>query len=334
VVIQTESEIAAMNMVVGASYAGVRAMTATSGGGFSLMTEAIGLASMTETPVVVMVGQRPGPSTGMPTYTSQGDLLFAIHASQGEFPRVVVAPGDVEECFYRTMEAFNLAERYQVPAIIITDKYLVESHKSTDPFKPGRIGIDRGDLITTEEWTEEEYRRYEITESGVSPRILPGTRGATVLANSNEHGENGYTTIDPWEVVAMVDKRHRKGDALKREIEGLRPVEVYGPDDAEVTLVGWGSTKGPALEALKVLQGEGVDARFVQIVYLEPFPSEAFAGVLQSNSEFILLEANRTAQLGTLIKLHNGFAFEHVELKYDGRPFNPGKIAGRVREVA
>ena len=334
VVIQSESEIAALNMVVGASYAGLRAMTATSGGGFCLMTEALGLAAMTETPIVLMVGQRPGPSTGMPTYSAQSDLLFAIHASQGEFPRVVVAPGAVDECFYRTMEAFNLAEKYQIPVIILTDKYLIESHKSTESFDAGRIGIDRGDLRIIDEWTEdEEYGRYRITDGGVSPRILPGTKGATVLANSNEHLEYGYTTIEPEKVVTMVEKRFRKQEALKEEIEALEPVRTFGAEDAEVTLVGWGSTRGPILEALKMLRRNSVKARFVQVVYMEPFPVKEIGEILKGDGKFVLFETNRTAQLGSLIKLNNGFTFEHVALKYDGRPFTPGEIYAKVKEV-
>ena len=156
------------------------------------MTEGFDLAGATETPIVVMLGQRPGPSTGMPTYTAQGDFLFAIHASQGEFLRVVVAPGDVDDCFIRTVEAFNLAAKFQIPAIILGDKYLLESHRSTHPFDAESIEIERGELIDADEWTEkEEYRRYEITESGVSPKIVLGTRGATMLANGNEHDEYG-----------------------------------------------------------------------------------------------------------------------------------------------
>ncbi len=333
VVIQTESEISAMNMAVGASFAGLRAMTATSGGGFSLMTEALGLAAMTENPVVVMVGQRPGPSTGMATYTAQGDLLFAINASQGEFPRIVVAPGDVDECFHLTMEAFNLADRYQTPAIILTDKYLLESHKSTEPFE-AKAGVDRGDLLAVEDWTGEgEYERYKLTESGVSPRILLGTWGATTLSNSNEHVEFGYTTIDPEEVVAMRNKRLRKMEGLREEVEGLEPVKVFGRGDAEVTLVGWGSTKGPALEALKLLERDRVGARFVQVVYMEPFPSMSLEKALTGSSMSILLETNQTGQLGKLIKLHNGFDFDQVYLRYDGRPFDPGELSDAVKGV-
>jgi 2-oxoglutarate ferredoxin oxidoreductase subunit alpha len=333
VVIQAESEIAAVNMVVGASYAGLRSMTGTSGGGFCLMTEGFGLAGATENPIVVMLGQRPGPSTGMATYTAQADLLFSIHASQGEFPRVVVAPGDVDECFTRTLEAFHLAEKYQVPAIILGDKYLLESHKSTQPFEAK--DIERGDLIDAEEWTgEEEFRRYEITESGVSPKIILGTRGATMLANGNEHDEYGFTTIDPVGVVAMADKRFRKRTGLVADVNALEPVRVFGESDPDVILVGWGSTKGPALEALRLLGQDGIKARFVQIVYMEPFPSEALVEALENVGKSILLETNVTNQLGRLIKEHTGLGFDEAYAKYDGRPFNPGEIAAKARRLA
>jgi 2-oxoglutarate ferredoxin oxidoreductase subunit alpha len=333
VVIQTESEISAMNMAVGASFAGLRAMTATSGGGFCLTTEGLGLAAMTENPVVVMLGQRPGPSTGMATHTAQSDLLFAIHASQGEFPRVVLAPGDVDECFHLTMLAFNLAERYQIPAIILGDKYLLESHKSTEPFEE-RVGIDRGELMAVEEWTgPEEYKRFKITESGVSPRLLPGTSGATVLAGSNEHDEYGHTTINPRTVEAMVNKRFTKLERLKNEVEASEPVKIYGDEGAEATLVGWGSTKGPALEALKLLRREGFRARFVQVLLLEPFPSNAVAKALAGTAKHLLVENNRTAQLGKLVRLNTGFEFENILLKYNGRPFNPGEIYRKAKEV-
>ncbi len=330
VVMQAESEIAAIMNIIGAGYAGVRAMTATSGGGFSLMTEALGLAATTETPVVVMLGQRPGPSTGMATYSAQGDLLFAIHASQGEFPRVVVAPGDVEECFYLTMEAFNLADRFQVPVIVLTDKSVIESYKTTPPFDTSRVPIDRGGLLT--EWEgHEEYRRYKITENGVSPRLIPGTKNALVLSTSNEHREYGFTSSAPRPVVAMLDKRHRKRARIEEAVAGLNPVKVFGDPDPEVTMVGWGSTKGPAREALGLLEGEEVRTRFVQVVYMEPFTAEALEGYLKGKT--VLFETNRTAQLGSLIKLHNGYDFSHVALKYDGRPFMPGEIVDKVKEV-
>lgn len=332
VVLQPESEIAAINMAIGASYAGVRAMTATSGGGFCLMTEALGLAAMTETPLVLVLNQRPGPSTGMATYTSQGDLLFAIHASQGEFPRVVVAPGDVEEAFNLTMEAFNLADRYQVPVILIADKYLAESHKSTRPFNPSRVRVDRGELLA--EWSEgEEYRRYRLTESGISPRIIPGIEGATLLANTNEHDEYGYATTDPEMVRAMIDKRFRKWEKLRGEIERLDPVRVYGDDGAEATIVGWGSTKGPAIEALEMLRREGVKARFIQPVYLEPFPKKSMERALEGGGSKLLVEMNRTGQLGHLIRLYTHHNIDQTLLRYDGRPIDPGEIYRAVRRL-
>lgn len=335
VVLQAESEIAAVTMAVGASYAGLRSMTGTSGGGFCLMTEGFGLAGATENPIVVMLGQRPGPSTGMATYTAQADLLFAIHASQGEFPRIVVAPGDVDDCFTRTVEAFNLAEKYQIPAIILGDKYLLESHKSTQPFDAESIELERGELIEADEWTrDEEYRRYEITESGVSPKIILGTRGATMLANGNEHDEHGFTTIDPVGVVAIADKRFRKRTHLVDDINGLEPVKAFGEGAPDVTLVGWGSTKGPALEALRLLREEGIKARFVQIVYMEPFPAEAFEKAMDDGGKSMLLETNITNQLGRLIKEHTGLAFDKTCAKYDGRPFNPGEIAAEARRLA
>ena len=334
VVIQPESEISAINMIIGASYAGLRAMTATSGGGFSLMTESLGLAAMTETPIVMMVAQRPGPSTGMATYSAQGDLLFVIHSSQGEFPRIVVAPGDVDECFHRTIEAFNLAEKYQIPAIIISDKYLSESHKSTEPFS-SLVGIERGELFDIDEWTgDEEYKRFRETRSGISPRLIPGTKGALTLANSNEHDERGFTTIDPWTIEMMAGKQRRKIEILKKDVENLEPVKIYGDRNPDVTIVGWGSTKGPALEALKILEDDGVKARFVQPVILEPFPTKAMINALRTKGEYLLVEGNKTAQLGKLIKLHTGFNFNNqIYLNYDGRPFNPEEIRDRAREV-
>jgi 2-oxoglutarate ferredoxin oxidoreductase subunit alpha len=232
------------------------------------------------------------------------------------------------------VEAFNLAEKYQIPAIILGDKYLLESHKSTEPFDAGSIKIERGELLEADEWTgEEEYRRYEITESGVSPRIILGTRGATMLANGNEHNQHGFTTVDPVGVVAMADKRFRKRTRLVEDINGLEPVKVFGEGDPDVTLVGWGSTKGPTLEALRLLGAEGINARFIQIVYMEPFPSEAFEKAMGGGGRSMLLETNITNQLGRLIKEHTGLGFDKAYVKYDGRPFNPGEIAAEARRL-
>lgn len=327
-VIQTESELAAMCMVVGASYAGLRSMTGTSGGGFCLMTEALSMAAMTECPVVVMLGQRPGPSTGLATHSAQGDLLFAVYGAHGEFQRIVLAPGDAEECFKMTGEAFNLAERFQIPVILLTDKNVLESHETVEKFN-SKLAINRGKLI--QEWTEEnEYKRYKFTDDGVSPRAIPGTKNAIILANSNEHVERGYTTSQPEPTRAMVDKRFRKIPYIKRATAELETIKVFGSDKPDISLILWGSTKGPALEAINMLKDDDVSARVVQVRVMEPFP-EGLEDYL--DGETILFENNRSAELGTLIKLNTNYTFKNIGLRYDGRPFDPNQIVNKVKEV-
>ena len=333
VVIQVESEIAAVNMVAGASFAGVRSMTATSGGGFCLMTEGLGMIGMTETSPVIVLVQRPGPSTGLPTYTAQGDLRFAIHASQGEFPRVIIAPGDVEECFYSTLEAFNLAEKFQIPAIIISDKYLAESNGTTEPFDQNRIRIDRGQLIITKEYTGEEYMKHRFTENGISPRAMPGTKGAIVRTNADEHNELGYTSEDPVLAIKMADKRFKKLDALTKELQKYETIKVYGSKEADATIIGWGSTKGPIREAMKLLSNEGFKLNYLQIVYLHPFPVDKVQEILQSAKKAIIVENNMTSQLSSLIRENLLIDVDHKILKYDGRPFSPESLARSIKEV-
>jgi 2-oxoglutarate ferredoxin oxidoreductase subunit alpha len=328
VVIQTESEIAAMCMTVGASYAGVRSMTATSGGGFCLMTEGLSFAAMTETPIVVMLGQRPGPSTGMATYSAQADLLFAVYGAHGEFQRIVLAPGDIEECYYLSREAFNLAERFQIPVILLTDKDLVESHETVPKFKAEQV-IDRGKLLN--KWnSEEEYNRYRFTEDGVSPRAIPGTKNALIFANSNEHVERGFTTSNALPAAMMIDKRFRKVPYIREAVAGLEPIKVYGSDKPDITMVCWGSTKGSILEAMRKLESEQVASRLVQVRVMEPFPENL---AMYLTGKTILFENNRSAELGTLIKLNTGYSFKHFGLKYDGRPFEPNRIVSKVKEV-
>jgi 2-oxoglutarate ferredoxin oxidoreductase subunit alpha len=334
IVIQAESEIAAINMVAGASFAGVRAMTATSGGGFCLMSEGLGMTGMTETPAVIVLAQRPGPSTGLPTYSGQGDLRFAIHASQGEFPRVVIAPGDVEECFYKTMEAFNLAEKFQIPVILITDKYLAESHAAAELFNLKRIGIDRGFLLIEDEYSDEnEYKRHKFTEDGVSPRAMPGTKGAIVRTNADEHNESGYTTEDPELTTKMADKRFKKLDGLVKYLENYRTTKFYGPREAEITILGWGSTKGPIREAMKILSNEDSKINYLQILYLSPFPVDAVQKVLKSAKKTAVVENNKTSQLTGLIREQLLMTVDHNVLKYDGRPFNPVDLSQRIKEI-
>jgi 2-oxoglutarate ferredoxin oxidoreductase subunit alpha len=334
IVVHAESEISAINMVAGASFAGVRAMTATSGGGFCLMSEGLGMLGMTETPAVIMLAQRPGPSTGLPTYSGQGDLRFVIHASHGEFPRVVIAPGDVEECFYKTQEAFNLAEKYQIPVIILTDKYLVESYEGVKAFDVDRIGIDRGRYLTGKDYeSEEEYQRHKLTRDGISPRAIPGMKGVIVRTNSNEHDENGYTTDNSELTIKMANKRFRKRETLVKDLEKYETVKFYGSMKADVTLFGWGTTKRPIREVMKRLSREALKINFLQIVYLDPFPTEKVRKMLQLAQKSIVVEENKTSQLSSLIREHTLMTVDHEILKYNGRPFNPLELSHRIKEV-
>ena len=331
VVFQTESEIAAINAAIGAAFAGVRAMTGTSGGGFSLMTEALGLAAMTETPLVVVVSQRPGPSTGLATRTAQGDLRFVLHASQGEFPRFIIAPGDVNEAFYYTAEMFNLVEKYQVPGIVLIDKYLSESSKTTDTLNEDKIKIDRGKLFLEE--NQKDYKRYEFTEDGVSPRAIPGLKGTIFRVTGDEHDEYGYTIEEEDLAIAMVDKRFKKLKFMEDEMNHYEPVKVYGDKNAKTALIFWGSTKGIVLEAYKFLEKEGISARLVQVVFMSPFPTEAFLKAIDGAEDLILIEANKTALLGSLIRENALMNIDKQIKKYGGRPFNPIEIAEKVKEV-
>jgi len=331
VVKHTEDEIAAINMAIGAGFAGARAMTATSGGGFSLMSEALGLAAMTETPIVVVVCQRPGPSTGLPTRTEQGDLKFVLHASQGDFPRFVIAPGDIEECFYKTIEAFNLGEKYQCPVILILDKYLSESHKAAEEFDVSGIKIERGLLLSNEELERiEEFKRYEFTETGISPRTIPSQRRGIFTATGNEHDETGYLSEDKPVRTKMMDKRFRKFEQAEKEIPEPK---LFGPKDAEVTIIAWGSTKGPVKEAMRLLGRDGVKANFLQILYISPFPTNTVLKIIEASKRMVIVENNKTAQLASLIKEKTGKEIEYKILKYDGRQFFPTEIYQRVKEV-
>ena len=335
IVVQPEGEIAAINMAAGASFAGTRAMTASSGGGFSLMTEGLGMTGMTETPIVVAVGQRPGPSTGLPTYSAQGDLQFVMHASQGEFPRVVIAPGDVEECFYETTRAFNWAEKYQLAVILLVDKYLAESERSIEPFDVDRVKIERGALITGQYTGEGEYKRHRFTETGVSPRAVPSTRGAIVRTNADEHDEHGYTSENPEMTIMMSDKRMKKLYHLSKELEEDRveTTKFYGPETAQATIISWGSTKGPIIEAMRLLSKEHIDVNYLQVIYLLPFPTTKVEEKLLKAQKTIVVENNKTSQLSSLIREQVLRDVNHKILKYDGRPFSPNYLAMRIREV-
>lgn len=330
VVRHAEDEIGVINSAIGANFAGVRAACATSGGGFSLMTEAYGLAGMTETPLVVIVAQRPGPATGLPTWTEQADLRFVLHAAQGEFPRIVLAPGDIEECFYFLAEAFNLAERYQTPVLVLSDKFLAESIATVDGFDLKGVKIDRGLLLSDEEMAKtDDYKRYQVTASGISPRGLPGQAGV-VRANSDEHDEKGFSNEEVENRIAMVDKRLRKLAAARKDVPAPA---VYGSKEADLTLVGWGSVKGPVLDALGELEGRRISANFVHFNYLNPFPADAAKEILGQAEKTLLVEGNATAQFGGLLREKTGIELDEKLLKYDGRPHFPEEIVAKVEKI-
>ncbi|BBB90991.1 MAG TPA: 2-oxoacid:acceptor oxidoreductase subunit alpha [Methylomusa anaerophila] len=336
---QTEDEIAAINMLIGAGFAGVRAIGATSGGGFALMGEALGFAAQAEVPVVIVNAQRGAPSTGLPTRTAQGDLPFVTFAAQGEFPRIVVAPGDVEECYTETRRVFNLAEKYQVPAIILTDKYLADSAVAHPFFIQDDIAVDRGKLAG-DDWLEnnQPYLRYQFTDDGVSPRAIPGQKGGRHIATSYTHGEDGfyssgnkeYAGSEPEITARGLDKQFAKVPFILRDIPGSK---LYGPEDADLTVIGWGSTKGPVLEALAGANSRGMKVNFLQVLYMAPFPAEPVAAVLAKARQTLLVEGNKTAQLGMFIRANTGYHVSNRYLKYDSRPFVPSAILRKIEEV-
>lgn len=335
VVKEPEDEIAGINMAIGASFAGARSLVASAGGGFSLMVEALGLAAQTETPLVIVEGMRPGPATGMPTWTSQGDLRFVLHAAQDEFPRIVVAPGDMMEAFLYTMQAFNFAEKYQMPVIVLVDKYLMEGHVSTnaEEFKmqSSKFRIERGKILSEQEAeAQTDYKRYLFTEDGISPRSIPGQKGGIGLSGSDEHDEHGLYNEEAENRIKMMDKRFKK---LTTAMPEFPQPELYGEKDALLTIVGFGSTKFPVLEAMKWLRKEGISVNFLKVSYLEPFPKEAVAQYLKNAKKTLIIEGNKLGQFEGLIREHTGHSIHEHFRKYDGRPLYPEEIVARVKEL-
>jgi 2-oxoglutarate/2-oxoacid ferredoxin oxidoreductase subunit alpha len=328
VVEQAEDEIAAINMVIGASYAGVRAMTATSGGGFCLMTEGLSLAAMLETPVVIILGQRPSPATGLPTRTEQSDLHLAIFSGHGEFARIVYAPGSLEEAFELTIKAFDVADRFQVPAIILTDQYLADITQAVDNLKTEGLPRKRQILSRAESFHVERYLRYSMTESGVSPRALPSWIPDVIYADSDEHTEEGHITEDSDVRTSMVDKRFsKKMKALRDEIAAPIPVHF---NHARFLLLGFGSTKGVIEEICNHPDFQGFGGIHFRQVW--PFPSEAFEDILLKapGAELITVENNAGAQLAHLIKMETTARISRSILKYDGRPFTLEELGRRI----
>ncbi len=320
---QAEDEISAINMAIGAAYTGVRSMTATSGGGYALMTEALGLAGSAEIPVVVINAQRPGPSTGLPTRTEQGDLLFTVLGGSGDYPKAVLAPGDVEEAFYLMGDAFNLAEKFQIPVIVLSDQHLADSYQTVMPLDPKRITIDRGEMASD---SDPDYQRYKYTESGISPRLYPGFGAGLVVSSGDEHDQDGHLIEDAETRVRMMQKRMKKLDGLA-EI-ALDPI-TYGADSPEFILIGSGSTKGAIKEAADILSGMGHPTLAVHLPQVYPLP-KSLAEIWNMPGKKIVVENNYIGQLEKLISMELALHADANVRKYDGRPFSPHDIVRQL----
>ncbi|MEW6610726.1 MAG: 2-oxoacid:acceptor oxidoreductase subunit alpha [Patescibacteria group bacterium] len=330
VVKHAEDEISVINMALGASFAGARAMIGTSGGGFSLMVESLGLAGIAEIPLVIAEVMRPGPATGMPTWTESSDLQFVIHAAQGEFPRAVFAPGDVEEAFHHTLLAFNLADRWQVPVFLLSDKNLGEHSRSVAPLTASDYRIDRGKLLTQKELSgTKPFKRYAITADGASPRPRPGLKGGVYLSNSYEHDEYGYSDESSEMRKAQANKRMKKMESIVREMP--KPL-LIGPDKAALTLVTWGSMKGPVREAMERLMEEKKKVNMIHFSGMWPFPKQEAEKLLSAQNNLVLIENNATAQFGSLLKEQIGIEIRDKLLKYDGRPWFPEEIIQETKK--
>jgi len=322
VTIHPESEIGVALMALGAAYAGAKTMVGTSGGGFALMTEALSLSGQGEFPIVFIVSQRPGPSTGVPTYTMQGDLSFVIHSGHGEFAKLVLAPGDAEEAFYLTGLAMNLAWKFQIPCFVLSDKHLSESIFSFDA-DPDKIKPEDPLL-----WDGQgEYKRYLDTQNGISPLAFPGNPAAMVKATSYEHDEYGITTEESDQIVRMQQKRLRKKKTMEDELSRHEQVKVYGNLESKTVLLCWGSTKGACVEA-----AEELGLKVVQPLVLEPLPITPLREVLSDADKIIDVEVNATGQLAKLLSAH-GICIDDMILRFDGRPFTLDVLLEKVKEV-
>ncbi|MDD4722949.1 MAG: 2-oxoacid:acceptor oxidoreductase subunit alpha [Acidaminococcaceae bacterium] len=327
VVEQAEDEIGAINMAIGSSYAGARAMTGTSGGGFSLMVEALGLSGMAEIPLVVIDVQRPGPVTGLPTRTEQSDLKFVISASQGEFPRMVIALRNSKDAFYQTMRAFNLAEKYQIPVIILSDQYIGDASATVMPFDPKKVQIAEP---LEQHAGKDEYLRYKYTNSGISPRLIPGQTKHLVIIDSDEHDEKGWITESSEVRTKMVDKRMKKLEGLDRE---LQEPEFIGSDSFVTLIIGWGSTWGPISEAIALLNKDE-DGKYAALVFgdVYPLPDKLLQEKAKQAKRIINVEQNATGQLAGLIREKTGIVCSGSILKYDGRQISGEEIANMIQK--
>lgn len=335
-VIQTEDEIAAATMAIGSNYAGTRSFTASAGPGLSLMMEAIGLAGMTETPLVIVDTQRGGPSTGLPTKQEQSDLMAMIYGTHGEIPKVVIAPSTVEEAFYDTIEAFNLAEEYQCPVILLSDLQLSLGKQTVEPFDFNNIEIRRGKLKRDEIVPEDErayFKRYELTEDGVSPRVIPGMRNGIHHVTGVEHDETGRPSESAANRQLQMDKRMRKLDKLPERFPN--PVSLHTPHKKpDLLLIGFNSTRGAIEEAMSRLEKEGIKVNHAHLRLIHPFPTEALLPLIAAAETVLVVENNATGQLANLIKMNVGYIDKIKSLlKYDGNPFQPIQLYNGSREV-
>ncbi|MHA2029121.1 MAG: 2-oxoacid:acceptor oxidoreductase subunit alpha [Candidatus Kariarchaeaceae archaeon] len=331
-VVQCEDEISAVTMSIGSNHAGGRSATGTSGGGMALMVEAIGLAGSAEIPLVVINVMRPGPSTGLPTWTNQTDLLFAIRMGQDVFPRIILAPGDIEETFIMSSEALNLAEEYQTPVIVLTDKWLGSSNFTLEPLTNEKIEIRTGkSILLNSEPSNDNYMRYEDIHDGVSTRAIPGLpKNMIFRSTGNEHDQYGKVNDSAPNRIQQMDKRMRKTDSIKKNLPD--PV-IYGakPEESDVTILSWGSNKGIILDVLNRLKEYNIS--FVHTTYVWPFPSSFIKNTILNSKHTILIEQNFDAQFGTLIKQECLVDVNDQILRYDGRPFDPIEIASNIKKI-
>lgn len=332
---QCEDELSVINMAIGAGLGGVRSMCATAGGGFALMTEAVGMAGIMESPVVCVEVQRGGPSTGLPTKTEQADLFQVFGASQGEFPRLIVAPKDIEDAYNATIEAFNVAEKYQLPVLMMSDLLLSEHPETVDPeVFTTDVKIDRGEIV--EEWPEEngKYKRFKFTESGISPRALPGTPNTVYTSGSDDHDEEGILISDMFTAPPVrrkiMEKRMAKVENLLKELEAPK---LEGPKDADVTLVCWGSTYGVVKETAAKMTKNGTKTNVLCIKYIAPFHQKEVTDILSKCKKKISVEVNYTSVMAKFIKMETGISMDGHVNKYDGEPPEPKFIEARVNEI-
>ncbi|MFI8686195.1 2-oxoacid:acceptor oxidoreductase subunit alpha [Rossellomorea sp. NPDC077527] len=335
-VIQTEDEIAAATMAIGANYGGIRSFTASAGPGLSLMMEAIGLSGMTEQPLVVVDTQRGGPSTGLPTKQEQSDLMAMIYGTHGEIPKIVLAPSTVQEAFYDTVEAFNLAEEYQCPVIILSDLQLSLGKQTVEPLDYSKVEIRRGKLAANESELEElepkkYYKRYEVTEDGVSPRVIPGMKNGIHHVTGVEHDETGKPSESPVNRQAQMDKRMRKLEKIKFQ----NPIHTHAPhEEADLLLVGFNSTRGVIEEAMSRLESDGLKVNHAHVRLIHPFPATELEPLMQSAKKVVVIENNATGQLASIIKMNVGYGNKIVKMtKYDGTPYLPNEIHSRCKEL-